>query len=251
MIEWWRHFARASRPLPLSASICCARCTQCRRLQGRSGFAVRPWRTGSRRRCLAKHEQQPELTDPRVEIPARLRVELTELRRDSGVTNRALCAAVGIRQPVTFYAWEKSDCRARRSTHFEAYLNVIGANAAGRVEQDVGRTKPSGTRLERTVQRLRPKRRARLRASMRPRCRGSAVVRFARGSAADSGALRSQWNSAICCSQRRTHGIARLLSGRGILLGSQRNSTLDGQRQPSALPKRWQRNSQACSDCPR
>jgi len=45
------------------------------------------------------------------------------------VSNRALCAAVGIRQPVTFYAWEKGESRPTVE-HFRAYLSAVGAPAA-------------------------------------------------------------------------------------------------------------------------
>jgi DNA gyrase subunit B len=74
-----------------------------------------------------------------------IRTELAELRRCSGVSNQALCATVGIRQPVTFYAWEKGLSQPTLP-HFEAYLNAIGANA-----QDVlSKTSAVPSRLERT-----------------------------------------------------------------------------------------------------
>jgi DNA gyrase subunit B len=105
------------------------------------GPAVEDWFKAA---VLDRNAQQPELTDPRVDIPAALRVELTERRRGSGVTNSALCAAVGIRQPVTFHAWEKGLSRPTL-THFEAYLNVIGANA----DEVLGKTTVGPSRLER------------------------------------------------------------------------------------------------------
>jgi DNA gyrase subunit B len=105
------------------------------------GPAVEDWFKAA---VFDRNAQQPELTDPRVDIPAALRVELTERRRGSGVTNSALCAAVGIRQPVTFHAREKGLSRPTL-THFEAYLNVIGANA----DEVLGKTTVGPSRLER------------------------------------------------------------------------------------------------------
>ncbi len=96
---------------------------------------------------LARHKQQPQLTEQRVEIPPELRTELAETRRVSGISNRALCATVGIRQPVTFYAWEKGLSRPTRP-HFEAYLDAIGANA----QQVLDKTTVAPSRLERTWQ---------------------------------------------------------------------------------------------------
>ena len=105
------------------------------------GPAVEDW---FKAKVLNKHANQPALTDARVEIPPAIRKELVGLRRTSGVTNQALCATVGIRQPVTFYAWEKGLSRPTLS-HFEAYLNAIGANAA----EVLNRTTIGPSRLER------------------------------------------------------------------------------------------------------
>src|SRR6202790_3045170 len=105
------------------------------------GPAVEEWYKAA---VLYKNRQQPDLTDPRVEIPPELRTELTELRRQSGVSNRALCATVGIRQPVTFYAWERGFSRPTLP-HFQAYLSAIGANA----EEVLNRTSAAPSRLDR------------------------------------------------------------------------------------------------------
>ena len=80
-----------------------------------------------------------------MEIPAEVRQELSALRRVSGVTNRALCEAVGIRQPITFYGWEKGRLRPTLA-HFQSYLKTIGANA----ESVLGRAIVGPSRLERT-----------------------------------------------------------------------------------------------------
>ncbi|MGO9934572.1 MAG: DNA gyrase subunit B [Steroidobacteraceae bacterium] len=108
------------------------------------GPAVTDWFKAA---VLARHAQQPDLIEPRVEISSELRTELAELRRASGVSNRALCATVGIRQPVTIYAWEKGLSRPTLP-HFTAYLTAIGANAP----DVVNRTSVAPSRLERTWQ---------------------------------------------------------------------------------------------------
>ena len=48
-------------------------------------------------------------------------------RKAAGIKNRDLCEATGIRQPVTFYAWEKGTSRPILSK-FRAYLAAIGAD---------------------------------------------------------------------------------------------------------------------------
>jgi DNA gyrase subunit B len=108
------------------------------------GPAVEQW---FRAKVLQRHSTQPALTDPRVAIPPELRAELAGLRRASGVSNLALCATVGIRQPVTFYAWENGASRPTLS-HFESYLRAIGANAS----EVLNRASVGLSRLERIWQ---------------------------------------------------------------------------------------------------
>ena len=69
---------------------------------------------------------RPEWTTPRVELDETTATELAELRRASGISNRELCSAIGIKQPVTFYGWEKRANRPRED-HFRNYLDAIGA----------------------------------------------------------------------------------------------------------------------------
>ena len=80
----------------------------------------------------------------RVEIPAGLGTELAARRRGSGISTRALCASVGIRQPVTFYAWERGLSRPTLP-HFHSYLRAIGAVA----QEVLPRTPAAPSRLER------------------------------------------------------------------------------------------------------
>ncbi len=88
------------------------------------GQAVVDW---CRHRVLARQPRASDLTSPRVDIPADVRDELAARRRQVGLSQQALCEAVGIRQPVTFYAWESGKTRPTVE-HFTAYLRAVGAN---------------------------------------------------------------------------------------------------------------------------
>ncbi|MDE3069301.1 MAG: DNA gyrase subunit B, partial [Acidobacteriota bacterium] len=88
------------------------------------GAGVREW---GKWRVSAEHAGSPHLTEPRVEIPAEVRAELVALRRRNRVSQRALCSAVGIRQPVTFHGWEKGTSRPTVS-HFESYVRAVGGD---------------------------------------------------------------------------------------------------------------------------
>ena len=106
------------------------------------GAAVEEW---YRMRVTRDHANRPEFSAPRVDIDPELRRELAHMRRASGITNVELCKRVGIRQPVTFYAWESGASRPTLA-HCEAYLNAIGADVASIVP----RMAVGGSRLERT-----------------------------------------------------------------------------------------------------
>ncbi|MHC4218703.1 MAG: LAGLIDADG family homing endonuclease, partial [Planctomycetota bacterium] len=80
-----------------------------------------------RARVRAEHADRPEWSAPRVDVPPGLRKHLAARRRRSGVTNRALCAAVGIRQPITFYGWEHGTHRPTMD-NWKAYVRTIGEN---------------------------------------------------------------------------------------------------------------------------
>ncbi|MGH8211389.1 MAG: DNA gyrase subunit B, partial [Steroidobacteraceae bacterium] len=105
------------------------------------GPAVEAWLKAA---VIDTYAAQPEFTDPRVEIPMAVRGELATLRRTSGITNQALCASIGIRQPVTFYAWERGLSRPTL-TNFKAYLGAIGANG----DEILNRAQVGPSRLER------------------------------------------------------------------------------------------------------
>ena len=90
------------------------------------GPAVEDW---FKARIVKECVDRPEMSAPRVEIPPEVRTELASLRRASGISNVELCRRIGIRQPVTFYAWEEGTCRPTLP-NCDSYLSVIGANAA-------------------------------------------------------------------------------------------------------------------------
>ena len=124
------------------------------------GPAVADW---SRQRIVLEHADNPQLTEARVEVPEEVRTELAALRRRNRVSQRALCQAVGIRQPVTFYAWEKGTSRPILS-HFEAYVNAVG----GDLQSVRSRVRVCDSALDRTWRRqYRAARRNRLRGEVR------------------------------------------------------------------------------------
>ena len=108
------------------------------------GAAVEEWYKSQVRNEFA---DRPEFIAPRVEIPAQVRDELAALRRASGINNQALCSAIGIRQPVTFYAWEKGTSRPTLA-NLRSYAAAIGADVDG----VMARVAVGPSRLERTWQ---------------------------------------------------------------------------------------------------
>jgi DNA gyrase subunit B len=105
------------------------------------GPAVEDW---FRARVSEEHADRPDLVAPRVEVPASVRDELSALRRRCGVSNRELFRKIGIRQPVTFYSWEKGTQRPTISG-FRRYLEAIGAD----VDTVLGRVVVGPSKLER------------------------------------------------------------------------------------------------------
>ena len=79
-------------------------------------------------RARARLANDAQMIAGRVEIPAAVGRALAQRRRKSGVSNRELCHDVGIKQPVTFYAWEQGRSRPTQE-HFDRYLRAVGADA--------------------------------------------------------------------------------------------------------------------------
>jgi DNA gyrase subunit B len=124
------------------------------------GPAVLDW---CKQKITLEHADDPQLTEPRVDVPDEVRAELSALRRLNRVSQRALCDAVGIRQPMTFYAWEKGTSRPILS-HWEAYVTAVG----GDVESVRARVRVCDSALDRTWRRqYRASRRNRLRQEVR------------------------------------------------------------------------------------
>ncbi len=91
------------------------------------GQAVEDWH---KTRVEQEYADRSEFSEPRVELPVEIRQELATLRHSAGISNQALCSAIGIRQPVTFYGWEKGTSRPTLS-HLKNYATAVGADVDG------------------------------------------------------------------------------------------------------------------------
>jgi DNA gyrase subunit B len=91
------------------------------------GPAVEDW---YKRKIRDDFAEQPQWVAPRVDIPEGVRSELASRRKAQGVSNKELCQLIGIRQPVTFHAWESGASRPTLPD-FKAYLSAIGADVDG------------------------------------------------------------------------------------------------------------------------
>ena len=89
------------------------------------GPAVEEW---FKQRVRERHVGNVQLTAERVEIPLAVGRALAEQRRSSGIGNRDLCQALGLKQPGTFYSWEQGLSRPTQQ-HFDTYLHAVGADA--------------------------------------------------------------------------------------------------------------------------
>ncbi|MDX6720450.1 MAG: gyrase subunit [Solirubrobacteraceae bacterium] len=105
------------------------------------GAGVEAW---GRWKVRSEYADNSEMTAPRVDLPAAVGAELAALRRSCGVSNASLCHAVGIKQPATFYAWEKGRSRPTLP-NFTAYVEAVG----GDVGTVLGRVKVVDSRLDR------------------------------------------------------------------------------------------------------
>jgi DNA gyrase subunit B len=88
------------------------------------GPAVEDW---YRHRVAEEYRDRPEWIEERVDIPVEVGRGLAEQRRVSGISAAALCQAVGIRQPCTFYAWENGSSRPTLS-QLKKYVSAVGAD---------------------------------------------------------------------------------------------------------------------------
>ena len=79
-------------------------------------------------RIREEYNDEPQLVEPRVNIPADIRQLLTENRLSSGLNKQAICQALDIKQPCTFYSWEKGKYKPVLS-HFRRYADLLGLDS--------------------------------------------------------------------------------------------------------------------------
>jgi len=95
-------------------------------------------------RVRREYADRPQFVEPRVTIPLEVGVTLAALRREQGLSQQAVCEAIGIRQPITFYSWEKGLSRPIL-THFERDVGLLGLDR----EEMLTRVEVGDSRLER------------------------------------------------------------------------------------------------------
>ena len=105
------------------------------------GAAIEAWR---RAKVVAEYADRPELVEACVDVLVDVRDEVAALQHASGISNLSLYAAIGIKQPVTFYGWESGASRPTVS-QWRDYLSTVGAD----VESVMRRVSIGGSRLER------------------------------------------------------------------------------------------------------
>jgi DNA gyrase subunit B len=89
------------------------------------GGGVEAW---YKQQVRAEYAGDPSMVEQRVTIPAEVGNLLRQQRQACGLSQQEICAAVGIRQPVTYYAWERGEQRPTFS-HFVRYVETLGLEA--------------------------------------------------------------------------------------------------------------------------
>jgi DNA gyrase subunit B len=82
----------------------------------------------------SEYATQPELVEPRVTIPPAVGELLRTQRRQLNLSQQAVCEAVGIRQPVTFYGWEQGKTRPTLG-NFVGYVQTLQLPVDGLLAQ--------------------------------------------------------------------------------------------------------------------
>lgn len=90
------------------------------------GTGVEEWQ---KVRICGEYVANPQMVEPRAVVPPVLGEVLRQRRETLGMSQQAICEAVGIRQPATFYAWEKGRSRPTL-THLLRYGEVLGLDRA-------------------------------------------------------------------------------------------------------------------------
>ena len=88
------------------------------------GKAVEDW---YKSKVLLEYEDRHVLSDPLVRVPSPVLNLVRSLRKASNLTNVQLCESIGIKQPVTFYSWEKGETTPSL-TNWKNYLSSVGAD---------------------------------------------------------------------------------------------------------------------------
>jgi DNA gyrase subunit B len=73
----------------------------------------------------ADYAGDPQMVEPRVTIPAAVGETLRAQRQAARLSQQEICESVGIRQPVTYYAWERGESRPTVA-HFTRYVETLG-----------------------------------------------------------------------------------------------------------------------------
>jgi DNA gyrase subunit B len=86
------------------------------------GSAIEEW---YKTRVREEYATKSEWIEPRVTIPPSVGNWLKQQRLARGLSQIQVCEAVGIRQPITFYAWERGESRPTLS-HLMRYADILG-----------------------------------------------------------------------------------------------------------------------------
>jgi DNA gyrase subunit B len=76
-------------------------------------------------RVRTQHAGDAEFVGQRVTVPAAVGQRLAARRRELALSQQAVCEAVGVKQPVTVYAWEKGESRPTLD-NFLRYIQALG-----------------------------------------------------------------------------------------------------------------------------
>jgi DNA gyrase subunit B len=95
------------------------------------GPGVEAWYRAQVRR---EYENDPQWVEPRITIPPTIGQQLKKQRQQIALSQKEICQATGIRQPATYYAWEKGESRPTL-THFVRYVETLGLPYHSLLEQ--------------------------------------------------------------------------------------------------------------------
>ncbi|MBI3010303.1 MAG: helix-turn-helix domain-containing protein [Candidatus Omnitrophica bacterium] len=99
-------------------------------------------------RVRTQYRHRPEFVESRVEVPSDVRAELKLARLSRSMSQQALCAAIGVKQPITLSCWERGKSRPTQS-HFTKHAQTLGID----VSTLLPRVKIVASRLDRTWKR--------------------------------------------------------------------------------------------------